>query len=89
VAFAIRDPQKFEAPVVVYKGRAQPDEVRRAVREYAGPIADPAKVIPVEEIPAADRRELRRLLKAYVNTGSAPRVDRWIEEVAKVARGGA
>ncbi|MGC9119284.1 MAG: AMP-binding protein [Thermoproteus sp.] len=87
VAFAVRDPQKFEAPVLIIKGSAQPEDVRRAVREYAGPIADPAKVVAVEEIPAVDKGALRRALKAYMRSGAVDeRIGGWLEKIAERLR---
>ncbi|ACB39333.1 AMP-binding protein [Pyrobaculum neutrophilum] len=41
----VRDPLKFEAPVVKVKGGHRAEDVRRLVREMVGPIAEPAEVV--------------------------------------------
>mgnify|MGYP001627050512 CR=1 FL=1 len=66
VAFAVRDPQKFETPILIIKGNANPEEVRRVVRDFVGPIADPAKVIAVDNIPRINKVMLRQILKTYL-----------------------
>jgi len=35
-----RDPLRFEVPVVYVKSEAKPEDVKKAVREYIGPIID-------------------------------------------------
>jgi acetyl-CoA synthetase len=57
------DPQKFEAPVVVIKGKADQEHVRNVIREYISPIADPADIQFAEEIKYTSRLELKNKLK--------------------------
>ncbi|MEM2245040.1 MAG: AMP-binding protein [Thermofilum sp.] len=62
VAAGLRDELRFEVPVLVYEGEAEPGEVRRRVREAVGPIAEPQHVFRVSSLRGA-RAELRAKLK--------------------------
>lgn len=48
---AVRDPQRVQAPVVLVEGDGE--AVKRAVREYVGPIAEPIAVFSVDSLEAA------------------------------------
>ncbi|ABL79006.1 AMP-binding protein [Thermofilum pendens] len=47
--YARPDPLKFEVPVVSVEGSADPEAVRKAVREKLGPILEPAQVTVPQE----------------------------------------
>ncbi|MEM3583637.1 MAG: AMP-binding protein, partial [Thermofilum sp.] len=57
------DPQKFEAPVVIVEGRAEAEQVRKLIREYITPIADPAEINFTDKIQYATRHELKNKLR--------------------------
>jgi acetyl-CoA synthetase len=42
-----RDPLRFEVPVVRVRGSARPEDVRRVMREYVGPIVEVGGVVTV------------------------------------------
>jgi len=85
VVIGVRDSQKFETPVVVYIGDVQPDELKKRIREYVGPIAEPAKIVVVEAMPDTPKPELRAALKAYLWRGASAEgpLRGWVEEVAR------
>ena len=67
VVAGMLDELKFESPIAVVEGSGgSQDEVRRVVRELVGPIAEPAKVIIVNELPGMGKDELRRMLKEHL-----------------------
>lgn len=57
------DTQKFEAPVVIVEGRAGTEQVRKLIREYITPIADPAEISFTDKIQYATRHELKNKLR--------------------------
>jgi acetyl-CoA synthetase len=57
------DTQKFEAPVVIVEGRAEAEQVRKLIREYITPIADPAEINFTDKIQYATRHELKNMLR--------------------------
>ena len=57
------DTQKFEAPVVIIEGRAEAEQIRKLIREYITPIADPAEINFTDKIQYATRHELKNYLK--------------------------
>jgi acetyl-CoA synthetase len=85
VVVGVRDAQKFETPVVVYIGHVQPDEPKKRIREYVGPIAEPAKITAVEAMPKVPKSELRAALKAHLWRGVSAEgpLRGWVEEVAR------
>lgn len=87
VAVGVYDPQKFETPLVVVKGKASPEDVKRRVREYVGPIAEPSAVVVVEDIPPEPKRQLRLALKLALR--GAEGVHPWAREIALRFRGDA
>jgi acetyl-CoA synthetase len=66
VAAGAPDKLRFEAPFIVVQGDIDPGTVRKAVREWVGPIADPCCVALVDKLPPIPKRELRRRLKAHL-----------------------
>ena len=64
------DDLRFEAPLVIVEGEVKADDVRRVVREYVGPIADPKIMVSVESLNVGDKVTLRVLLKNLI----------WVEE---------
>jgi acetyl-CoA synthetase len=57
------DAQKFEAPVVIVEGRAEAEQIRKLIREYITPIADPAEINFTDKIQYATRHELKNKLR--------------------------
>lgn len=47
VAAGARDELRFEAPFLAYEGSADPEAVKRAIREMVGPIAEPQQAVKV------------------------------------------
>lgn len=72
VVVGLRDELRFEVPVLVYEGEAEPGELRRRVREAVGPIAEPQHVIRVNALHGL-KAELRAKLKQLLR-------DRKLEE---------
>jgi acetyl-CoA synthetase len=66
VVAAAPDAERFETPFVLVEGDVDPTEVRRAIRERVGPIADPRCVAVASRLPDVPRRELRARLKSHL-----------------------
>ena len=60
IVLACPDDLRFQAPLLVLEGSINPDLVRKYIREYLGPIAEPKNVIVhsiVSELPLDDIRK--------------------------------
>ncbi len=60
------DPQRFEAPLVIVEGRVNEEDVRRIIRSFTGPIADPGRIIVRDVLPEGPKDELRLKLKRHL-----------------------
>ncbi|MEM3615901.1 MAG: AMP-binding protein, partial [Candidatus Methanomethylicia archaeon] len=56
------DEIRFEAPTIIIEDHVKGDEVRRIVREYIGPIADPKNIVS-KKLPDMPKVGLRRMIK--------------------------
>jgi len=59
----VLDELRFEAPLVIVEGEVKAEDVRRVIREYIGPIADPKAVVSVAKLNFEDWSVVRRQLK--------------------------
>ncbi|MEM1685068.1 MAG: AMP-binding protein [Acidilobaceae archaeon] len=57
------DDLRFESPLVIVEGQVNTDDVKRIVRDYIGPIADPKLVLTIKRMPNIQKHILRRMLK--------------------------
>lgn len=60
---ATYDELKFESVAAYVEGEGSVDEVKRAVRELVGPVAEPSAIYIVERLGDLPKRELRRLYR--------------------------
>ena len=64
----MKNPDKFETPLVIYYGKAEEEEIVKAVREKVGPIATPERVVRLgvrpSLAPSAIRQEIAKVFRS-------------------------
>lgn len=66
----LRNPEKFETPVVLYQGVSDENEIIKRIREEIGPIAAPERVVRLSEKPPIPPSSLRRELSEMLRHSS-------------------
>ena len=78
------DELRFEAPVALVEGEADPSELKKLVRNKLGPIYTPSEVVVVAKLPEGSRDELRAELKELLWTRRGEDLEseiiRWIRK---------
>lgn len=80
LAVPVKDPDRFEVPVLLYYGPPSEEEVSRSVREHVGPIAVPNLVLRLDRRPAEEPRAVRRRAAAVSRAAGVEPVVRTLLE---------
>ncbi|MEZ0346833.1 MAG: acyl-CoA synthetase [Infirmifilum sp.] len=77
----LRNPERFETPIVLYHGDVKEEEITHIVREKIGPIASPGKIISLHVKPSISPSQARKEIAELLYKGLVEEAVKKLESI--------